>query len=63
MELAFQEYLQRSSVGNYSKDAAVEYITNDEDIQSHWCYSMSTITKECGQELLKVLVQLLVSSH
>jgi hypothetical protein len=60
MELALQEYLQRGSVGNFSKDAAVEYITND-DVQFHWCCLMSTVTEECGQELLKVLIQLLVT--
>ena len=61
MELALQEYLQRGTVGKYNKDAAVEYITNDGDVQFHWCCLMSTVTEECAQELLKVLVQLLVT--
>ena len=58
MELAFQEYLQRGTVGKYNKDAAVEYITNDGDVQFRL---MSTVTEECVQELRKVLVQLLVT--
>ena len=61
MELALQEYLQRGTVGKYNKDAAIEYITNDGDVQFHWCCLMSTVTEECAQELLKVLVQLLVT--
>ena len=59
-ELAIQEYLQRGTIGKY-KDDAVEYVTSDGDVQFHWCCLMSTVIEECAQELLKVLVQLLVT--
>ena len=61
MELAFQEYLRRGTVGKYNRDAAVEYITNDGDVQFFWCCVMSTISEECAQELLQLLVELLVT--
>lgn len=61
MELAFQEYLCRGTAGNHSKDTAVKYITDDGDVQFYWCCVMSTITEECAQELLKLLVELLVT--
>ena len=60
MELALQEYLQRGTIG-ICKDDAIEYVTSDGDVQFHWCCLMSTVTEECAQELLKVVVQLLVT--
>ena len=63
MELAFQEYLRRGTVGKYNRDAAVEYITNDGDVQFFWCCVMSTISEECAQELLQFLVELLVRHY
>ena len=53
MELSLQEYLRRGIVGNYNKDTAVKYIG---DVQFYWCCVMCTVTEECAQKLLKLLL-------